>query len=135
MSDETHPTGSLGQLALVLRNERVRRGLSIEDISRLVSISASHIEKLENGDFSYLPPLYVFAYLRKYASEVGVLDESLLANCRSELLLPETARIEAATSQETDSNAKRSGWGRKLLIVVSASVILLLAIYFFTRGF
>jgi len=134
MSDETPTTDSLGQLAVVLRSERLRRGLSIEDIARLVNISASHIERLENGEFSYLPPLYVFAYLRKYAVEVGVADESLLSSCRRELQLPETANFDASSKQEPARKQRRSIWGRNLLIV-SGILLLLLSILYFTRDF
>ena len=135
MSDETSSKDSLGQLALVLRNERERRGLSIEDFSRLVNISASHIERFENGEFSFLPPLYVFAYLRKYASEVGVADDSLLASCRRELLLPDASSYNLSSSRpDPGRKSERTGWSRKLLIGFGV-IALLLALLYFTRDF
>ncbi|NTV02906.1 MAG: helix-turn-helix domain-containing protein [Chlorobiaceae bacterium] len=134
MADETPSGGPLVQLALALKSERVRRALSIEDIGRLVNISSSHIEKLENGEFTYLPPLYVFAYLRKYASELGVGDESLLAGCRQELQLPESARFDTASSHEQPGRPGRKV-GRRKLLVISAIVLLLLSLLLLARFF
>ncbi|NTU67664.1 MAG: helix-turn-helix domain-containing protein [Chlorobiaceae bacterium] len=134
MADETPSGGPLVQLTLALKNERVGRGLSVEDIARMVNIGAFHIERLETGDFSYLPPIYVFSYLRKYATELGVGDESLLASCRKELLLPESRHSGSTSTQDAAPRAGGSG-GRRKLLIFSSLIILLLAIMLFSRIF
>ncbi len=132
MADETPSGGSLLQLTAALKNERIRRGLSVEDISRLVNIGASHIQKLECGDFSYLPPLYVFSYLRKYAVEIGIGDESLLESCRQELQLPQAGRLDVAPAPVASGpRAGRRIPVLRILLALAAIVALLLSILYF----
>lgn len=103
MADEVSPGGSLARLVNDLKNERVKRHLSIDDISRIVNISAAHIEKVEASDFSFLPPLYVFSILKKYAGELGAGDEQLLAQCRLELQMPDLPVLSRPAVREQDS--------------------------------
>jgi cytoskeleton protein RodZ len=134
MANEVFSGGSLGQLTLELKNERVKRNLSIEEIGRLVNISTAHIEKLEEGDFSFLPPLYVFSYLKKYAVELGIDDEELLARCRTELQAPHVPflnQVPASDIAEEPVPPK----GRRNLVITAVFILLLLAAALLARAF
>lgn len=85
MADEKHQGSSLGLLAHELKKARIERELSIEEVSRMVQIPAGHIQKIEEGDYSFLPAIYVFSFIKKYADDLGVGDEMLLEECRREL--------------------------------------------------
>jgi cytoskeletal protein RodZ len=80
--------GCLEQLSRELKDARLKRDLTIDEIGRLVKIRESYIEKLEEGEFDFLPPLYVFSYIRKYTGELGVGNEEMLSQCRMELGTP-----------------------------------------------
>jgi cytoskeletal protein RodZ len=128
MADETLAGGSLEQLVRALQSARVQRSLSIDDISRLVKIRSTHIEKLEEGDFSFLPPLYVFSYIRKYADELGIGNEAQFEQCRRELGIPGTrfaSKPIAATPTEGagDSSSRTGGKGRKVLVIAAAVIV------------
>jgi cytoskeletal protein RodZ len=134
MANEVFSGGSLGQLTLELKNERVKRNMSIDDIGRLVDISAAHIEKLEEGDFSFLPPLYVFFYLKKYAVGLGLGDQELLARCRRELQAPDIPFInQASASGCADEPVPRKD--HRTLVISSVIFLLLLAAALLARAF
>jgi cytoskeletal protein RodZ len=144
MPDETLDRSSLGRLVRALRQERVQRSFSVDDIGRFINIRSTHIEKLEEGDFSFLPPLYVFSYLKKYANELGVGDDTLLEACRNELQVPVSNFSVPPTAQvvmenTTGSALEPQGHGKKKMIValvITAAVILIgLAIYYLSGQF
>lgn len=136
MAAEPPSAGSPGQLALMLKGERERRGLSAEDIGCMANIATSHIERLESGDFLYLPPLYVFSYLKRYATELGVTDESLLESCRRALLFPETEPSASNTPSWPEQKRKNGGRNRRqLLLIFSLILLLLLAAVLLVRVF
>lgn len=134
MAEEAPSRDALGNLALELKNERIRRNLSVDEIGRLVNISATHIEKIEAGDFSFLPPLYAFSYLRMYAGELGIGDELKLASCRKQLQTPAAPARNLGSDVETpvDTNKPKT---RRVLLFASAALLLLIAAFLILRLF
>jgi cytoskeletal protein RodZ len=130
MADETLAGCSLEQLVRALKNAREQRSLTIDEIGRLVKIRSIHIEKLEEGDFSFLPPLYVFSYIRKYADELGVGNEAQLEQCRRELGIPGT-HFSVRPAEGAGSSPETGGKGRKVQLIVGAALILVIAIFLF----
>jgi cytoskeletal protein RodZ len=142
MPDETLDRSSLERLVRALRQARVQRALSVDEIARLIKIRSTHIEKIEEGDFSFLPPLYVHSYLKKYAAELGVGDDALLDACRSELgisasnfSVPPPAQL--VTGGSNGSAFKLQGKKRRWLIVAGMAAIVILSalmlLFFFGR--
>lgn len=130
MADEVSPGGALDRLLQELKNERIKRHMSIDDMSRFVNVSSSHIEKLEAGDFSFLPPLYVFSIVKKYAGEVGIGDEQLLALCRAELHTPAIPALASSAASRGDEHrvaddARRSPAHRSRIYLFIALLVLL----------
>lgn len=63
----------------MLREERKRQGMSIEDIMSLTKVSRRHIEALEDGNIRDLPhPVYVKGFLKVYAELLGLEYKKLL---------------------------------------------------------
>ncbi len=58
-----------------LAQRRLEKGLTVEQLSGITKISLHFIEKMENGDFSFLPTVYVKAFLKVYATQVGLDPE------------------------------------------------------------
>ncbi|NTV93294.1 MAG: helix-turn-helix domain-containing protein, partial [Chlorobiaceae bacterium] len=94
MHEETSYRSSLEHIAGELKNARIKKNLSFEEISRSAGINKSHLEKIEEGDFAFLPKIYVFATLKSYARELGVGDDPLLEKCRKELQMTLIGRSE-----------------------------------------
>lgn len=76
MERETTSGRAVGRL---LRDQREARGLSVEDIERQIRIRRAYIEAIEAGRFDLLPgAAYITAFLRAYASHVGLEPEKVL---------------------------------------------------------
>jgi cytoskeleton protein RodZ len=76
MEREASPGRAVGRL---LRDQREARGLSIKDVEKQLRIRFQHLEAIEQGRFDLLPgAAYVPAFLRAYASNVGLDPEKVL---------------------------------------------------------
>jgi len=130
MPDENPTQSALEQLARSLRQARLQRDLSVDDIGRLVNIRSAHIEKLEAGDFSFLPPLYVYSHLRKYAEALGVGSNEELELCRKELGTPDTSfSAKAVPADETPESSKplNSSGSKRTVVLIAIGTALVLA--------
>jgi cytoskeletal protein RodZ len=68
-----------------LREARIRRGLTINDVENVTKIRHKYLEALEENDFEVLPgPTVVKGFLRSYASFLKLDPDLLLAEYRSQ---------------------------------------------------
>lgn len=66
----------LGQL---LREARLEKGLSLEDVESLTKIRKRYLEAIEEGQYNVLPgSFYVRAFVKNYAETVGLDAEQVL---------------------------------------------------------
>lgn len=75
----------LASVAARLKQARIKRELSIEELSSTLSVPRPHLEKIESGDFSFLAAPYILAYLKEYCQAMELCDEALFEECRKEL--------------------------------------------------
>src|SRR5215475_8030566 len=74
---EASPGRAVGRL---LRDQREARGLGLSDIEKSLRIRMAHLEAIEDGRFDKLPgAAYVPAFLRAYATHVGLDPEKVLS--------------------------------------------------------
>jgi len=64
----------LERFAEQLRKARLKKGVSLQQIAARTRIDIKFLEAVDNGNFSFLPDLYVKAFLKQYAKAVD-LDE------------------------------------------------------------
>jgi cytoskeletal protein RodZ len=62
-----------------LKELRIEKGISLEDIFRITKIRVSLLEKLEEGDFSIAPGPFLHAFLREYAEVIGIDPNRVIA--------------------------------------------------------
>lgn len=63
-----------------LRELRVKRGLSLDELSRVTRVARPYLEALENDAFASLPaPVFTRGFIRAYCQAVGVAPEDALA--------------------------------------------------------
>jgi cytoskeleton protein RodZ len=63
-----------------LRELRVKRGLSLEELARVTRVARAYLEALENDAFTSLPaPVFTRGFIRAYCQAVGVPPEDALA--------------------------------------------------------
>ena|ERR1035437_4129415 len=65
------------KLSEELKAARVRAAISLQQLANKTRIDIKFLEYIEDGNFSFLPELYVRAFLKEYVKFVG-LDEKLI---------------------------------------------------------
>jgi cytoskeletal protein RodZ len=65
------------KLSEELKAARIRAGLTLQQLANKSRIDLKFLEYIEDGNFSFLPELYVKAFLKEYARFVGI-DEKLV---------------------------------------------------------
>ncbi len=65
------------KLADELREQREKSQLSLQQLATKTRIDLKFLESIEQGNFAFLPELYVKAFIKQYAKTVG-LDENLI---------------------------------------------------------
>jgi transcriptional regulator with XRE-family HTH domain len=63
-----------------LKYFRKNKGKSLKDVAAETRIHISNLEKIESGDFSFLPQPYVRAFLRQYIKAIGLNEKESLYN-------------------------------------------------------
>lgn len=64
----------LERFAEQLRKARLKKGVSLQQMAARTRIDFKFLEAIDNGNFSFLPELYVKAFIKQYAKSVD-LDE------------------------------------------------------------
>ncbi len=114
-----------------LAQRRQEKGLSIEQLASTTKISLRFIEKMESGDFAFLPSVYVKAFLKVFAAQVGLDPEVTIhqfesANRAEQPAIekhvqekaaeqPKTLKEAPKVAQERDSHAKQSALRQSLV--------------------
>jgi cytoskeletal protein RodZ len=65
----------LDRFAEQLRKARVKKGASLQQIAAKTRIDIKFLEAIDNGNFGFLPDLYVKAFIKQYATAID-LDEN-----------------------------------------------------------
>ena len=69
----------LTKFAEELRNARLKKGISLEQMAAKTRIDLKFLGAIDNGNFGFLPELYVKAFIKQYAKVVD-LDEQETIN-------------------------------------------------------
>ena len=69
----------LTKFADELRNTRLKKGISLEQMAAKTRIDLKFLEAIDNGNFGFLPELYVKAFIKQYAKVLD-LDEQETVN-------------------------------------------------------
>ena len=115
---------TLEELGAILRAEREKRGLSIEDAANHLKIGARLLRALEAGDTASLPHLaYTKGFIRSYSAYVGLSAEEISA-----ALAALEAENEEALIQQTPLPDVTLAPRRNFKPFLSVFVVLLLGI-------
>jgi cytoskeleton protein RodZ len=121
-----------------LRSAREARGMSLDDISRQTLINVNFLQAIESGDTGILPAAYVRAFLRAYASSVGLDPAYVMRRFEgrkepAETPPPPRPVMDAAPEDAEEAPAppfwSRSGvrtWGVTLVVLLGIAIIVYL---------
>lgn len=95
-------------LGEVLRTERERRQLTIQDIEEATSIRAIYIEAIENGDYKKLPgEVYTKGFIRNYATFLNLEGDALVKQFEAEITPPPIVTEEVGEENKIDKTEKQ----------------------------
>lgn len=66
------------------RDTRLRKGLTLTDVSVSTKIRKEFLEAIEEGDYSKIPSAYAYGFVRNYISFLGLPEQEMLALFRRE---------------------------------------------------
>lgn len=119
-----------------LHKQRITKGISLNEIASVTRISVQFLEALEQGNFEALPQTYIRAFIREYASSVGLNPVEALQ--RYDLFLgkklePISPRKEP---ERQEVREEPSSWPKMAKTFVIGGIILLvcaIGLYLFFR--
>jgi cytoskeleton protein RodZ len=125
-----------------LRDIRERAGISLESIAENTRIPLHHLEEIERGDVSNLPPgIYAKSWARAYADAIGVDAGTVLAAVAPVAAVePTIDEIKQVREERERMRVDESPLAplvllmRKFAAVAVVLVLLVLAVLFFLRG-
>lgn len=68
----------LDKFAEELREQREKSGITIQQIASKTRIDKKFLEAIDQGNFSFLPELYVKAFVKEYARVIGLDEEETI---------------------------------------------------------
>jgi len=70
------------EIGVEIQHARLAKGLNLEEISHQTHIQLAHLQKIESGQFDFLPRPYVVAFIKTFAQQVGLNGEALINRWR-----------------------------------------------------
>ena len=125
--DSATPDAALQTPGALLRQERTRRGLSVQQSAEGLHLDVWIIEAIEANHFLALgAPVYAKGYLRKYATMLGLAPDVIVA--RYETLtdtpvVPTPIPVITTTPPPRPKWPKYVGWGALAAMVIAIAVV------------
>jgi cytoskeletal protein RodZ len=100
-------------LGRFLKAQRLRRGLSIDDVAKCTKISPALVGALEEGQSERLPErVFVLNYLKSYAAAVGLEPGEAVRRFEA---IPEAPRQESFDPPALEKGRRERAWSALLL--------------------
>ncbi len=82
------------ELGTRLKEARMAKGYSLEDLQAMTKIQKRYLAGIEDGNYSMMPgPFYVRAFIKQYADAVGLNAEELLDSYKQEVPTPSNEEV------------------------------------------
>ena len=103
----------MSDLGRQLRDARLARGLSLDDVQEMTKIRKRYLEAIEAGDFKVLPgSFYVRAFIKTYAEAVGLNADELLQEHQDAVPEAEPEPVMEPVVQQRRSARRTASTGR-----------------------
>lgn len=86
-----------------LKEQREKAGITLQNVAAKTRIDIKFLEALEDGNFNFLPEIYVKAFIKQYAKVIGLDEEEIL----QKYILAKEGK------QETAEEVKQENTGEK----------------------
>ena len=132
-SDGEHAAADDAALGELLRETRLSRAYTLEEVERDTRINSVYLEALEHGRYELLPaPVYTRGFVRSYARHLGLDEEQALSLLPAEL--PRPAGLEPMAGLRRTPGPSLPTINRPLAAgLVAAAVLFVLALLALAR--
>ncbi|UQZ37295.1 helix-turn-helix domain-containing protein [Paenibacillus sp. PK3_47] len=126
----------MSELGRHLKEARLQKGMSLDDVQEVTKIRKKYLEAIEAGDYKVLPgSFYVRAFIKTYAEAVGVNPDELMEEHGNVPAAPvdttmETVIQKRSRKPETERNAK---W-LPTVLMWTFPVLILVVIYLYASN-
>lgn len=131
---------ALNELGTRLKEARIAKGYSLEDLQDVTKIQKRYLAGIEEGNYSMMPgQFYVRAFIKQYAEAVGLNADELLEQHKSEM--PAATKETVRTSIASPSPSRRQAISRNssnrlgeimpMIIVALFIVVIIFVSWFF----
>jgi cytoskeletal protein RodZ len=133
----------LSELGTRLKEARIAKGYSLEDLQGITKIQKRYLAGIEEGDHSIMPgPFYVRAFIKQYAEAVDLNPDALLEQHKAEV--PEKAKEDVRpplaaptpSRRQTFARSSSSGLGEVMpKIIVALFIVVIIGVVWFFYQF
>lgn len=126
----------MSELGRHLKEARLQKGMSLDDVQEVTKIRKKYLEAIEAGDYKVLPgSFYVRAFIKTYAEAVGVNPDELMEEHGNVPAAPVDSTMETVIQKrsrkpETQRNPK---W-LPTLLMWTFPVLILVVIYLYASS-
>lgn len=129
----------LNELGTRLKEARIEKGYSLEDLQDITKIQKRYLAGIEEGNYSMMPgQFYVRAFIKQYAEAVDLNADELLEQHKSEV--PETEKETVRPTMAPPTPSRRETFSRSSsnrlsevmpMIMVVLFIVLIIAVAWF----
>lgn len=127
----------MSELGQQLREARLEKGMSLDDVQEMTKIRKRYLEAIEAGDYKVLPgSFYVRAFIKTYAETVGLNPDELLEEHKEVSLSQPQATMEPVI-QKRSSNRPPTERNVKWLSTVlmwTFPILIIVVIYIYVSS-
>jgi cytoskeleton protein RodZ len=117
------------EIGSTLREARVRRSLTLQQIEEDTKIRVKYVQAMENEDFDIMPgPTYVKGFLRTYSEYLGLDPEVIIGEYRSREGRTSVRVQEEPFGGVSTLGRPRSHRGRNTIVFIAVICLLVLAV-------
>ncbi|MGF7048812.1 cytoskeletal protein RodZ [Paenibacillus sp. DS2015] len=129
----------MSELGQQLREARLEKGMSLDDVQEMTKIRKRYLEAIEAGDYKVLPgTFYVRAFIKTYAETVGLNPDELLEGHKQDVssLQPESTMepvIQKRSSNKVPSERNVKWLSTVLMWTFPILIVVVIYVYLSTR--
>ncbi|MCT1903812.1 helix-turn-helix domain-containing protein [Oceanobacillus sojae] len=110
-----------------LKEARLAKDISLDSLQEKTKIQKRYLVAIEEGNFNILPgKFYTRAFIKEYASAVGINPDELMTDHKEELPPTEEENVQYSRIQRTRKESKSDKESRSSSIIPTVTVILLI---------
>jgi cytoskeletal protein RodZ len=115
------------EIGTTLREARVRRNLTLQQVEEDIKIRVKYVQAMENEDWDVMPGVtYVKGFLRTYATYLGLDPDVIIGEFRSRGMVPSQEHHEPFSGSSVIGKP-RSHRGRNTIVIVAVLCLIALA--------